>query len=41
MAYGSDKGGGKQKPSFEGRQVTKQVGLKTPYKDAAVPKKSA
>jgi hypothetical protein len=30
----------KQVPSFEGRKVTKSVGLKTPYKDVAVPKKS-
>lgn len=33
--------GKKMQPSFEGRKVTKQVGLKTPYKDAAFPKKSA
>lgn len=32
--------GKKMQPTFEGRKVTKQVGLKTPYKDVAVSKKS-
>lgn len=33
--------GDKKQPTFEGRQVKKEVGLRTPYKDVAVPKKSA
>lgn len=38
----ADKGvKGAMPPTFSGRKVTKKVGLKTPYKDAAFPVKRA
>lgn len=32
---------GAKPPTFKGRKVTSEVGLKTPYKDAAFPVKKA